>query len=190
MQQHCERLSTVLERFRNQNLHVKASKCSFGSDNVVYLGHSVSKYWIHTNPAKIKAIRGLAPPSTLEESRSFMGLARYYRRFIPCFATIASPLTELTKKGVEFVWTENTESAFQHLKTCLSSAPILAYPNFDNPFILQTDASDVRLGAVLTQLDKSGHERVVSYASRTLTGREWNYSAMEKEALAIVFATE
>ena len=118
------------------------------------------------------------------------GLAGYYRRFIPRFATIASPLTELTKKGVKFVWTENTESAFQHLKTCLCSAPILAYPIFDNLFILQTDASDVGLGAVLTQLDKSGHERVVSYASRTLTGRERNYTAMEKEALAVVFATE
>ena len=179
MQQHCERFSTVLERFRNQNLRVKASKCSFGCDNVVYLGHSVSKYGIHADPAKVKAIRGLAPPSTLEELRSFLGLAGYYRRFIPRFATIASPLTELTKKGVKFVWTENTESAFQHLKTCLCSAPILAYPSFDNPFILQTDASDVGLGAVLTQLDKSGHERVVSYASRTLTGRERNYTAME-----------
>ena len=126
----------------------------------------------------------------MEELRSFLGLAGYYRRFIPRFATIASPLTELTKKGVKFVWTENTESAFQHLKTCLCSAPILAYPNFDKPFILQTDASDVGLGAVLTQLDKSGHERVISYASRTLTGRERNYTAIEKEALAVVFATE
>ena len=181
MQQHCERLSTVLQRFRSQNMRVKASKCSFGCDNVVYLGHSVSKYGIHTDPSKIKAIQDLARPSTLEELRSFLGLAGYYRRFIPRFATITSPLTELTKKGVKFVWTENTESAFQHLKTCLCSAPILAYPNFDKPFILQTDASDFGLGAVLTQLDKSGHERVISYASRTLTGRERNYTAMEKE---------
>ena len=189
MQQHCERLSTVLQRFRSQNLRVKASKCSFGCDNVVYLGHSVSKYGIHTDPSKIKAIQDLAPPSTLEELRSFLGLAGYYRRFIPRFATIASPLTALTNKGVQFVWTEHTESAFQHLKTCLCSAPILAYPNFDKPFILQTDASDVGLGAVLTQLDKSGHERVISYASKTLTDRERNYTAMEKEALAVVFAT-
>ena len=162
----------------------------FASDKVVYLGHAVSQHSIHTDPLKVQAIKDLTAPSNLDELRSFLGLAGYYRRFIPRFATVASPLTALTKKGVRFVWTDLTENAFQVLKSCLSSAPILAYPNFEKPFILQTDASDVGLGAVLTQLDTSGHERVISYASRTLSGREQNYTAMEKEALAVVFATK
>ena len=188
--QHCQRLSTVLQRFRDQNLCVKASKYSFASDKIVYLGHAVSQHGIHTDPSKVQAIKDLTAPSNLDELRSFLGLAGYFRRFIPRFATVASPLTALTKKGVRFVWTDLTENAFQVLKSCLSSAPILAYPNFEKPFILQTDASDVGLGVVLTQLDTSCHERVMSYASRTLSGREQNYTAMEKEALAVVFATK
>eukprot|EP00794_Sanderia_malayensis_P016602 gene16602-biopygen14025 len=188
--QHCDRLKSVLQRFREQNLRVKASKCSFGSHEVAYLGHTISKDGIHTDPKKVKAIQDIPAPSTLEELRSFLGLAGYYRRFIPEFATIASPLMALTKKATRFLWTDITQKAFEYLKTCLCSAPILAYPCLNKTFILQTDASDVGLGAVLTQLDESGHERVISYASRTLTSREQNYTAMEKEALAVVFATD
>lgn len=188
--QHCQRLHAVLQRFREQNLRVQASKCSFGVDSVLYLGHTVSKEGIHTDPSKIRAVHVIPAPSSLEALRSFLGLPGYYRRFIPQFSTIAAPLTDLSKKYVRFVWTDVHEGAFQKLKLCLCSAPILAYPRFDKPFILQTDASDVGLGAVLAQLDETGHERVLAYASRTLSGREGNYTTMEKEALAVVFATE
>ena len=187
---HCKRLRTVLQRFRDHNLRVKASKCSFGADKVVYLGHTISSAGVHTDPSKIKTVQELPPPENLETLRSFLGLAGYYRKFIPEFATIAAPLTALTKKCMPFIWEDSHQTAFLALKTSLCSAPILAYPRFDLPFILQTDASNVGLGAVLAQLDTNGTERVVSYASRTLTPREKNYSAMEKEALAIVFATE
>ena len=187
---HCERLKTVLQRFLEHNLRVKASKCSFGADKVVYLGHTVSSAGVHTDPSKIKAVQELPPPVNLESLHSFLGLARYYRKFIPQFATIAAPLTALTKKCTPFTWEDRRQIAFLALKTCLCSAPVLAYPKFDHPFLLQTDASNVGLGAVLTQLDNNGTERVVSYASCTLTPREKNYSTMEKEALAIVFATE
>ena len=135
---HCQCLSTVLQWFCDQNMCVKASKCSFASDEVVYLGHTVSQHGIHTHPSKIQAIKDLTAPSNLDELRSFLGLAGYYRRFIPRFATVTSPLTALTKKGATFVWTDLTENAFQVLKTCLSSAPILAYPNFEKPFIKLT----------------------------------------------------
>ena len=183
---HCERLKTVLQRFREHNLRVKATKCSFGADKVVYLGHTVSSAGIHTDPSKIKAVQELPPPVNLESLRSFLGLAGYYRKFIPQFATIAAPLTALTKKCTPFTWEDRHQIAFLALKTCLCSAPVLAYPKFDHPFLLQTDASNVGLGAVLTQLDNNGTERVVSYASCTLTPGEKNYSTMEKEALARV----
>ena len=123
--QHCQHLSTVLQQFRDQNLNVKASKWSFASDKVVYLGHTVSQHGIHTDPLKAQAITDLTAPSNLDELRSFLGLVGYYRRFIPRFATVASPLTALTKKGVRFVRTDLTENAFQVLKTCLSSASII-----------------------------------------------------------------
>ena len=97
--------------------------------------------------------------------RSFLGLAGYYRRFIPNFATIAAPLVRLTKKGKQFCSGDKQQVAFTHLKELLCTAPVLAYPHLDAPFILQTDASDLGLGAVLTQSDNSGCERVISYAS-------------------------
>ena len=119
-----------------------------------------------------------------------MGLASYYRKFIPNFATVAAPLTNLTKKGSKFVWATPQQSAFSTLKRHLCSAPVLLYPHLDKEFVLQTDASDCGLGAVLAQKDSQGNEHVVAYASRTLNNREKHYSAMEKEALAVVFATQ
>jgi len=190
MTEHCTRLTSVLTRFREHNLRVKASKCSFGADEVVYLGHSVSREGIHTDPKKIEAIKALPAPSTLENLRSFLGIAGYYRKFIPDFATVSAPLTGLTKKGVKFSWSDQHQHAFQTLKHQLCSAPVLAYPDFDRPFLLQTDASDVGLGAILAQHDGNGQERVIAYASYTLSPREQNYSTMEKEALAVVFAVK
>ena len=190
MTEHCTRLTSVLTRFRKHNLRVKASKCSFGADEVVYLGHSVSREGIHTDPKKIEAIKALPAPSTLENLRSFLGIAGYYCKFIPDFATVSAPLTGLTKKGVKFSWSDQHQHAFHTLKHQLCSAPVLAYPDFDRPFLLQTDASDVGLGAILAQHDGNGQERVIAYASYTLSPREQNYSTMEKEALAVVFAVK
>ena len=117
-------------------------------------------------------MRELPVPANLDSLRSFLGLAEYHRRFIPHFATIAAPLNALTKKGAPFIWTEQQQAAFLALKSFLCSAPVLAYPALDRPFILQTDASNLGLGAVLAQIDSQGKERVVSYASRSLTPRE------------------
>ena len=190
LQQHCERLELVLGRFQQHNLRVKASKCCFGADRVTYLGHVVSSAGIHTDPHKIEAVSALAPPTNVQQVRSFLGLAGYYRNFIPNFAVLSAPLVQLTKKGSSFSWTDLQEQAFLQLKSLLCSAPILAYPQFDKRFFLQTDASDKGLGAVLTQLDNSGREHVISYASRSLLDREKCYSTTEKEALAIIFAID
>ena len=188
--QQCERLILVLERFRQHNLRVKASKCTFGASRVKYLGHVVSGEGIHTDPDKINAVASLQDPKNVEQVRSFLGLAGYYRKFIPNFATISAPLVNLTKKNTKFLWRDDHHEAFVKLKNLLCEAPILAYPQFDKKFILQTDASDLGLGAVLTQFDSMGNERAISYASRPLTDREKCYSATEKEALAVIFATD
>ena len=188
IQQQCQRLSAVLSRFRAHNLRVKASKCTFAADQVLFLGHIVSSKGVHTDPVKIKVVSDLPDPKSTEQIRSFLGLAGYYRRFIPNFAAIASPLVELTKKMAKFIWGSKQKEAFETLKALLCNAPILAYPQLDKQFILQTDASDLGLGAVLTQKDQFGKGHVIAYSSRSLTDREKGYSATEKEALAVVFA--
>ena len=160
IQEHCERL-----------LRVKASKCCFAAPKVLYLRHTVSAKGIHTDPAKIKAVSELLEPSSLEQVRSFLGLAGYYRKFIPNFATVAAPLTDLIKKESKFVWAAPQQNAFSMLKQRLCSAPVLSYPQFHKEFVLQTDASDCGLGAVLAQKDSQGNEHVIAYASRTLSDR-------------------
>ena len=112
--------------------------------------------------------------------RHFVGLAGYYRRFIKGFSTIAAPLTDLTKKNACLEWSEACEHAFETLKALLCSAPVLSYPNLAQAFILQTDASDFGLGAILSQKDESGNEQVVAYASRTLTDRERKFQPLKK----------
>ena len=114
--QQCDRLSAVLTRFPQHNLRVKASKCCFGADKVSYLGHIVSSDGVHTDPAKIKAVSQLVPPSTVEQVRSFLGLVGYYRRFIPNFVSLAAPLVSLTKKGSKLLWEESQHNSFHSLK--------------------------------------------------------------------------
>lgn len=188
--QHCERLRTVLSRFRQHNLRVKLSKCTFAAKQVRYLGHMISEEGVQPDPVKIEAVKNLSTPNSIKTVRSFLGLASYYRRFIQGFSTLAAPLTDLTKKNARFHWSDDCETAFRTLKELLCSAPVLSYPKFDREFILQTDASDVGLGAILSQKDDGGHERVVAYASRALSDRERKYSTSEKEAFAVVFGTK
>ena len=190
--EHNDRLKTVLTRFRDNNLRVKLAKCVFASPQVTYLGHCISQQGVSPDPTKLTAVAEIPLPSNIKEVRTFLGLTGYYRRFIPNYATVAQPLTKLTSKEYcnNFVWTDECTAAFDKLKQLLCSAPILCYPDFDREFILQTDASDVGLGAVLSQIDKSGNENVVAYASKTLSPREKNYSTTEKEAFAIQFGTQ
>ena len=115
-----------------------------------------------------------------------MGFASYYRRFIKDFAVVAKPLHRLTEKGAQFKWTAECERAFQQLRNLLTSTPVLAHPDFNRPFILDTDASDTGVGAVLSQVDEEGRERVVAYASRLLSKPERNYCVTRRELLAVV----
>ena len=180
-----KRLEEVFVRFRSSGLKLKPSKCVLFQKRVTNLGHIVSESGIATDPGKIERVCEWPVPENVTEIKSFLGLASYYRRFIPNFAQVARPLHKLTEANVEFVWTPECQSSFQTLKTLLSTAPVLAYPDFTAEFILDTDASNHGIGAVLSQV-KDGAEHPVAYASRTLTKAERNYCVTRKELLAVV----
>ncbi len=137
----------------------------------------------------MEAVRSSPRPSTKSQVRAFLGLAGYYRCFIPNFSSLAAPLTYLTRKGQpeKVCWSPEAEEAFRKVKTALTSEPVLRAPDFSCPFLLQTDASDTGLGAVLSQIQE-GEEHPVLYISRKLTSAERNYATVEKEALAIKWA--
>ncbi len=139
------------------------------------------------NADKVDAIKTFPTPKTLKEVQRFLGLAAWYHRFIPDFSSKTAPLHALKKK--EAKWTEECQCSFDLIKDELTRAPVLNTPNFESSFKVQTDASDVGLGAVLTQ-EVDGQERVIAYASRLLRGAEKSYSASEKECLAVVWAVE
>ena len=187
--EHYNRLKTVLERLRSHNLRVKLAKCTIAAPQVAFLGHVVTVSGIMPDPAKIEAVNNITSPRNIRDIRSFLGLTGYYRKFIPGFSSIAMPLLQLTQKAAQFNWTHACEQVFQRLKHLLCSAPILAYSDFSQAFILQTDASDYGVGAVLSQLDELGNEKVIAYASKALSPREQKYSTTEKEAFAVVFGT-
>lgn len=127
-------------------------------------------------------------PSNVKTLRSFLGLASYYRRFVPNFAKVARPLHSLTKKDSPFVWIPDCQLAFMELKQLLTSAPVLSYPDFQKPFVLETDASGSGLGAVLAQRQEDHTVRPIAYASRSLQAHERNYGITELEGLGVVWA--
>lgn len=178
-------LTVVFDRFRKANLKLKPKKCTFFQDEIKYLGHIVSENGIKCDAEKTKAIQAWPRPETATEIRSFLGIASYYRKFIPAFSQLSFPLNELMRKNRKFVWTIECESSFHTLKQALVSAPILAYPSRNDPFILDTDASLYGIGGVLSQL-QDGEERVISYGSKTLTGSQTKYCTTYRELLAVV----
>ena len=169
-------------------LKLKSSKCHFARAKVEYLGFSVTPARMKLTMLHVKAVEDFPVPNTLKELRQFKGFASYYRRFIPQFTKVAHPLHCLTRKDVPFHWTSECQAAFEDLKSRLMSASVLAYPNFDKDFVLETDASYVGLGAVLSQLQKNGKLHFLSYASRALSPAEKNYPVTELKTLAMVWA--
>ena len=141
---------------------------------------------VSTDPEKVKAVVEWPEPRSSSDIRSFMGLCSYYKKFIEDFSTIARPLIRLTEKQVKFHWEDAERNAWETLKLKLTSTPVLAYPDPALPFILDTDASEYGIGAVLSQV-KEGEERVICYGSRTLTKLERKYCVTRKEMLACVF---
>ena len=180
-----DNLKIVVSRFREANLKLKPSKCVLFQTEVLFLGHIVNSQGIKCDPQKIESVKNWPVPSSVSEVRSFLGLAGYYRRFIPSFSSIATPLTRLTRKGKRFKWSDACQEAFENLKEKLITAPVLSYPDRDSVFVLDTDASDTGIGAVLSQI-QNGEEKVISYASKTLSRSQEKYCTTYKELLAVV----
>ena len=187
--EHLQWLSKVLNKIKVAGLEINRKKCEFCCSQVHYLGFLVNENGLQTDPDKIDPILKYPVPRNIKDLRRFLGLASWYRRFIPNYATLATPLTKLLKKTQSWIWHAEQQSAYEEIKLCLSDAPVLACPDFEIPFVLQTDASNTGLGAVLTQTVRD-EEHVISYASRTLSEAEIKYSTTEKECLAIVWAIQ
>jgi len=150
----------VFKRIRDAKLKLKPSKSSFFRQEVSFLGFVVSVAGIETQPEKVKCVIEWPTASNLHEVRSFLGLCNYYRRFVAGFASIAAQLHALTRKNAVFRWTEECDVAFRRLKRSLTTAPILSLSRDDGSYVLDTDASNSGLGAVLSQL-QDGEENVI-----------------------------
>lgn len=174
-EEHLRNLRDVFARLRAAGLKLQPKKCHLCSPEVEFLGHVVSAEGVSTDPKKIEKVANWPVPTSKKEVQQFLGLANYYRRFVENFAKIAKPLHRLTEKTTKFEWSADCQAAFEHLRQKLVSAPILAFPDLEKPFILDTDASDMGIGAVLSQMDDNGTERVIAYASKTLSKPEQRY---------------
>ena len=186
-----DRLDEVLTRLSSAGLKLKPSKCHLFRTEVAYLGHVVSESGIKPDPDKVRRVKDWPTPMSITDVRSFLGLCSYYRRFIRGFSTIAAPLNKLLEKSHRFEWDDDCQTSFEMLKQTLVSDNVMAYPNDDGMFILDTDASATGIGAVLSQLqwDETSQkevERPVAFASRTLTRTQRRYCTTRRELLAVV----
>ncbi|CAM8908589.1 unnamed protein product [Rhodiola kirilowii] len=148
LQEHIEHLRAVLEELRKHQLVINRKKSSFGQLSVEYLGHVVSKEGVSADQLKIQAMLDWPEPRTLRELRGFLGLTGYYQKFVKDYGKISTPLTQQLKKEA-FNWGPEASQAFHQLKTAMTQVPVLAMPNFNQPFVIETDASGQGLGAVL-----------------------------------------
>ena len=187
LEAHFYRLEILFMRLAQAGLKLKPSKCHLLQREVAFLGHRVSGAGISTDPEKISAIESWPIPRNLREVRSFLGLCSYYRKYVQGFAETAEPLHALTRKGARFEWSKECECAFQQLKRKLQEAPVLTLPTSEDEFILDTDASESGLGAVLSKM-VNGEEKPVAYASRLCSSAERNYNVTRRELLAVVYA--
>ena len=191
--EHIERLRGILQKLRNAGLKLKPSKCEFFKDWISYLGHIVSKNGVETDPKKIQVILDWPRPQTVYHVRSFLGFTNYYRKFMYRYSQIARPLNDLIsgenakKKSAPVEWGSQQQKAFDKLKGLCSQAPILAYVDYKKPFRVYTDASEIGLGAVISQI-QDGKEPVIAYASRTLNKAERRYDTHKLEFLALKWA--
>ncbi|KAK7091989.1 hypothetical protein V1264_009601 [Littorina saxatilis] len=186
--EHLETLRELFSRLTKANLTVRPSKCILGTDNVDFIGHSLKEGQKGLLLENVTKILNAPRPETKKQVRSFLGLAGYYREFIPNFAAITAPLSDMTRKGCpnRILWGPAQEKAYQTVRDLMSRDPVLRLPDTAKEFILRTDASDEGIGAMLMQ-EHGGKPFPVSYASKKLSGAEKNYSTMEKECLAIVW---
>lgn len=181
---HNKHLVVVLELLRKNTLCVKRSKCEFAREKIEYLGHVISREGVEDDREKIIAMENWPTPKSVKDLRGFLGLTCYYRRFISHYGTISKPLTQQLKKE-GFEWSEAADLAFQKLKMAMSTTPLLALPDFNKPFTLETDACYTGVGAVLMQEGKP-----LAYLSKVLAERHLGLSTYEKELMAIIMVVQ
>ena len=197
IEEHIEHLKAVFGKLRQAKLKLKASKCSFFKQHIQYLGHLISGKGVEPVPEKLDSLKEMTPPKTPKEVRKFLGFVGYYRKFIPRFADIARPLTNLTKIDTPWEWTGKCQKTFELLKEKLLEEPILKYPDPSKPYTLFTDASKYAWACVLTQEYEhiiEGKTRKVlhpiTYASGLFKGSQINWAALTKEAYAIYMSVK
>lgn len=188
-EEHVQILEEVFKRLQEAGITISWDKCQFCRPEMKYLGYVVDRRGLRVDPDKVKAMLELPRPRTVTEVRRLVGSFSWYRRFVPDFSSIISPITALTKKNKKFVWTPECEEAFVKIRELLVQAPILSCPDYSKKFVIQTDASGYGIGAVLTQPQEGG-EKVICYLSRSLTKQERLYTTTEREMLALVWAIQ
>jgi hypothetical protein len=182
-EEHAGHLHVVLQRLQEHCLYAKSSKCDFWLKEIKLLGHTISQAGIAVDPDKVQEVMNWKPLTTVRQIQSFLGLAGYYRRFLPDFSWIPKPITELLKKEAKFVWGQKWEDAFHTLRQHLTTAPVLAQPESSKPFDVYCDTSGTGLGCVLMQ-----DNQVIAYASRALRPHEQNYPSHDLELAVVVHA--
>ena len=193
-EEHLERMRVIFDRLREHGLKLKPSKCEVFKTEINYLAHHVSKKGVQPSKKNLESIAQCPPPDTYTKVKSFVGLVGHYRRFIKGFARIAAPLYDLTsgenkdKKSERVDLPTEALEAFEHLKAACLQAPILAFPDFDKPFLLETEASGKGLGAVLSQKQADGRYHPIAYASRIMNDTEQRYHSNKQKFLALKWA--
>jgi hypothetical protein len=182
-EEHAKHLRIILTRLREHQLYAKFSKCAFWLEEIQFLGHVLSANGIAVDPSKVRDILEWKPPTTVHQVRSFLGLAGYYRRFIPDFSKIVKPITSMLKNDTKFNWSSRCNEAFEQLKVLLTTASVLSQLDFEKPFDVYCDASGNGLGCVLMQ-----ESRVIAYASRQLRRHEEHYPTHDLELAVVVHA--
>ena len=187
---HIRQIKRFFQIMREAKLTINLMKSEFGKATVKYLGHIVGQGQVRPLDAKIQTIVKYPIPTSRKELARFLGMAGYYRNFCLNFSDIAAPLTNLLSKKVKFVWTDDCQLAFDKVKLLLQKSPVLKSPDYEKPFKLIIDSSDVGTGSVLVQEASDGLDHPVSYFSKKFLKYQKNYSVVEKETLGLVLALE
>ncbi|GFO24074.1 Zinc finger protein [Plakobranchus ocellatus] len=188
---HMKTLSELFKRLQEANFTVRPVKCLLGSRTVDFLGNGLGRGAIGLQDENVEKVRNAPRPKTKREVRAFLGLVGYYKEFVPNFAAVSAPLSDLVRKGQPNIvnWGDSQERAYNSLKVAVTSKPVLQLPDVNKRFVLRTNASNRGLGAALMQ-ENEGTLFPVAYASKELTDREKKYSVTEREALAIVWGVK
>lgn len=191
LERHLWVLTEIARRLRAAGLTISAEKSRFCMKELRYVGYLLTEDGIKPDPEKISAVMDFPAPTSVKETRRFLGMSGWYRRFIQDFSSISAPISELLKAKTkkDFCWSAEAQIAFDELKKRLTSAPVLANPDFSAPFFVQTDASDIGVGGILCQ-GEGNEERVITFFSKKLSRTQQKYSVTERECLAVILSLE